>query len=92
MSDITKRDYAEWIEEFLKTINDEDPEKIMVASRNRDGTVNTGYYNCGVEDKHNFAAHILEDAMFAVTMANADRIVKRAQEMEEDNEGGNEDE
>ena len=87
MSDLTQRKYASWLEEFLEKIDKEDPEQIMVASKNKDGTLNTGYYNCNVSDKSVFAFHILVDAVWAVILANADKVVDKAEEIrEEENE------
>lgn len=48
------------------------------------GEVVTGYFNCNMADKAAMAANVQADALFDSVLANADLIVQRAQEMDEE--------
>lgn len=83
MDDITKKPYAAWMEESLKTIMETGAGKICVAAILPDGDVFTGYYNADATDKALFAHNIQSDVTMDIIKANIDTI-KMAME---DNDG-----
>lgn len=85
-NDLLQRPYAEFLEKMMKIIADEDPPEIAICLRRCDGKNITGYYGCSPEAKATMGYHIQTDAVMDVIMANADRIVRRAEEMEQDGE------
>ena len=51
MEDVTKSAYAEWLEEFIKSIMEFKPEKIGVCALLPDGGTLTAYYGAGIWTK-----------------------------------------
>lgn len=84
--DLTQMPFASWLEEILAAMAKEEPSAIVICMRCKDGNVMTGYYDCTPEEKANMAYHIQTDALMTVILANADQIVRRAEEMEQDEE------
>lgn len=84
--DLTQMSFASWLEEILGAMAKEEPSAIAICMRCKDGNVMTGYYDCTPEEKANMAFEIQTDAMWDVILASADQIVRRAEEMEQDEE------
>ena len=83
MDDITKKPYAAWLEEALKTVVETGAKKICVSAILPNGEVFTGYYNADATDKALFAHNIQSDVTMDIIMANIDTIKKAM----EDNDG-----
>lgn len=81
MQDVTKSPYAEWLEEFIKSVMELEPEKIGVCAILPDGNTMTGYYGeCCHQDKAMMGYHMNLDAVMDVTTANAKGIIAAAEE------------
>ena len=78
--------YAEWLEDMIKQITEQQADAIGVCSILPDGKVLTGYFNCGHQDKAIMGYYMTSDATMDCVMANADRIVAAAAEREEEQE------
>ena len=76
MGDITKQEYATWLEESLKTILEFKPSSICIVASSEDGTTNTGYFNATGQDKAIFAANIMSDIVMDIVKINAEDIKK----------------
>lgn len=86
MQDVTKSDYAEWLEEVIKGIMENQPEKIGVCCLLPDVSTMTNYFGgCCHNDKAIMAHTINLDAIWEVTTANAKEILEAAEE-EQDGE------
>lgn len=85
-NDLTQMPYASWLEDILRVIAKENPTAIAICMRCSDGQNMTGYYGCTPEEKATMAYHIQTDAFMNVVLANADRIVRSAEEMENNEE------
>lgn len=83
MDDITKKPYAAWLEDALKTVVETGAKKMCVAAILPNGEVFTGYYNADATDKALFAHNIQSDVTMDIIMANIDTIKKAM----EDNDG-----
>lgn len=83
MDDITKKPYAAWLEDALKTVVETGTKKICVAAILQNGEVFTGYYNADATDKALFAHNIQSEVTMDIIMANIDTIKKAM----EDNDG-----
>ncbi len=84
--DLTQMPFASWLEEILGAMAKEEPSAIVICMRCKDGNVMTAYYGCTPEEKLNMACQMQVDAMWNVILANANQIVRRAEEMEQDEE------
>ena len=88
MEDVTKSAYAEWLEEFIKSIMEYKPEKIGVCALLPDGGTLTDYYgDCWYLDKAAMGFQMQSDAQFDVTIANARMILEAAEEAEDEQDG-----
>lgn len=83
-NDLTKMAYAQWLEDMLRVIAKENPTAIAICMSCSDGQNMTGYYGCTPAEKATMAYHIHTDAIMDVVMGNADRIVRQAEEMEQE--------
>ena len=83
MEDITKTEYAEWLEEFIGYIMEYKPEKIGVCVLLPDGGTLTSYFGgCFHTDKAIMGYTINLDATMDVINANAKDIMEAAEEQE----------
>ena len=81
MEDVTKSAYAEWLEEVIKTIMEEKPEKIGFCMILPNGSTMTYYFGeCYHTDKAVMAHTFNLDAIWDVTTANAKEILEAAEE------------
>lgn len=78
--DVTKAPYAEFLEDFIKSLVELQAEKIGVSAILQDGNVLTGYYECDHQDKALMGYHMTSDAMMDVVRANARQIIAAAEE------------
>ena len=85
MANVFETPYAEWLEEFIKTIVDLRPTKIGVCAILPDGCSLTGYYGgCGHQDKAIMGYQMQLDATMDVVKANAGAILGAAESQEEE--------
>ncbi len=82
MKDPNELPYAEWLEESIRTLAEEDAVSIGIAAILKNGEVYTAYYNAGIQDKLVLAENIHLDATYAMIKANARSIVEAAEEEE----------
>ena len=88
MMDVTKSDYAEWLEEVIKDIMEYKPERLGVCMLLPDGGTYTNYFgDCGHMDKALMGYTMNLDAIMEVTTANADQILAAAESLEEEQDG-----
>ena len=81
MDNITKTEYAGWLEEFIGYIMEYKPEKIGVCVLLPDGGTLTSYFGeCYHTDKAVMGYTISLDATMDVINANAKNIVEAAEE------------
>lgn len=86
MEDVTKSEYAEWLEEFIKDIMELKPEKIGVCALLPDGCTLTSYFGEVYHTDKAIMAHTINlDSIMDVTKANAREILEAADE-EQDGE------
>ena len=83
MNEISETPYAEWLEESIKTIFEQNPDRIAICATLSDGDTLTAYYNCCAEDKAIFSHHINSDAMLDVVLANIDIIKEELDKCDE---------
>lgn len=88
MKDITQEEYAEWLEDSLKTIVEGSPKCIVLAAKLESGDVVTGYYHCGLEDRAMLLAHIQADMTMSIVQSNADMVKSAIDELEENADEG----
>ena len=74
MSEFDKVPYAKWLEDSIKTVFEDNPDKIVICATLAGGDTMTAYYNCCAEDKAMFSQHINSDAMLDVVLNNIDLI------------------
>ena len=85
MDDITKTQYAEWLEELIGYIMEHKPEKIGVCALLPDGGTLTSYFGeCFHTDKAVMGYTISLDATMDVINANAKEILEAAEEQDGD--------
>ena len=81
MEDVTKSAYAEWLEDVIKAIMENKPEKIGLCCLLPDGSTMTNYFGeCFHTDKAVMAYTFNLDAFWDVTTANAKEIMEAAEE------------
>lgn len=79
---ISGQPYADWLTESLGYLEDRGIHKLALLGIDvSTGETVTGYFNCTMADKAVMAANVQADALFESVLANADLIVKRAEEM-----------
>ena len=76
--------YTKWLEEAVAGIIGMPVESICILTKYKDGSVQTGYYECSVADQMLFAGYLNQDAMIETLKING--MIKR-EEGEEDFEG-----
>ena len=82
---ISDKPYASWLAESLANIDDINADAIAITAIDvKKHEVITGYYNCSMQDKAIIATNIQSDALYDSILANADQIIKRAEEIEEE--------
>lgn len=86
MKDITKEEYAEWLEDSLKVIVEGEPESIAIAAKLKDGEVVTGYFDCSPQDKALLISHMAGDYIMAIVKANAGMVKEALDNLEEGEE------
>lgn len=87
--DITKSQYANFLEGFCESVLELQPDKIGVCAILPDGSVLTGYHgNCTHQDKAIMGYHFHTDAVMDTVEANAKRIVEAANSDEEGEDNG----
>jgi hypothetical protein len=85
VDDVTKSAYAEFLEEVIKGIMENNPVKIGVCCVLPDGSTMTNYFGeCYHTDKAIMAHTINLDAIWDVTTANAKEILEAAEEQDGD--------
>lgn len=83
MDDITKTEYAGWLEETIGCIMEHKPEKIGLCAMLPDGCFLTSYFGeCYPADKALMAYTISSDATMDTIKANARDILDAAEEQE----------
>lgn len=88
MNDITETDYAEWLEEALRSLYQMEPVSIAIVLKDPEGNIGTTYFNCSVSDKTSMAAVIEQDSMFERLIINKEflkQLIYRVED-EEDTE------
>lgn len=80
--EVAQTEYAQFLEEVIKTILTVKPDSIGVVATSADGTL-TAYYNADATDKAVFAHNINMDATIDTICANIG-IIKDALEEEEE--------
>ena len=83
MTDFREIPYAEWLEEGLKLLLQEQPEKLGLVATMSDGTTMTGYYNADATDKAVFAHNIYTDAILDTVLCNIADIKEALNELEQ---------
>ena len=79
---ISEKPYANWLAESLGYLESRNIRKlVLVGIDETNHEVVTGYFACTVSDKAGVAAAIQADSLFDTVLANADLIVKRAEEI-----------
>ena len=87
LDDVTKSNYAEWLEEMIQNIMELQPEKIGVCMLLPDGATLTSYFGgCYHTDKAVMGYTMNLDATMDVVSANAKDILEAADE-EQDGDG-----
>lgn len=82
---ISDKPYAQWLTESLAEIDRRNIGAIAVIAIDVDtrDTI-TGYYNSSMQDKAIMAANMQADALLDSVMANADQIIRRAEDLEDE--------
>lgn len=79
--DLSTLPYTKWLEEAVAGIIGMPVDSICILTKYKDGSVQTGYYKCNVNDQLLFAGFLNQDAMIKTLKING--LVKR-EEGEED--------
>lgn len=82
---ISDKPYGKWLSESLSRLDKMNIESFAIIGLTDNHETVTGYYNCDVSDKAVMATNIHADALYDTVIANADQIVKAAEEQNEDN-------
>lgn len=83
-------DYAPWLMDVLKRIEEAKVKKLAVAGITAKGEVMTGYYRMEMSDKALASAHMQADAVLDSVCSNGELIQKRWAEQEEEGEDADE--
>mgnify|MGYP005764207973 CR=1 FL=1 len=84
---ISEQPWAQWLADSLGELEARSVKSLALLGVDAStGEVVTGYFNCNMADKAAMAANVQADALFDSVLANADLIVQRAQEMDEEDE------
>jgi hypothetical protein len=87
---MSNADYAPWLMDVLKLIEEEKVKKIAVVGITAKGEVITGYYHMEMSDKALASAHMQADAVLDSVCSNGDLIQRRWAEQEEEEEDADE--
>ena len=68
--DLSTLPYTKWLEEAVAGIIGMPVESICILTKYTDGSVQTGYYKCSVNDQLLFAGFINQDAMIETLKVN----------------------
>lgn len=82
--DFSELPYAEWLEQGVAEILQNNPSKIALVAQMPDGAVMTGYYNADATDKAVFAHNIYADSILDLIISNIDVIKEAINEMDEE--------
>jgi hypothetical protein len=83
--DVRNSAYAEWLEEVIKSIMENKPEKIGMCCVLPDGSTLTNYFGeCYHTDKAVMAYTFNLDAFWDVTTANAKEILDAAEDQDDE--------
>ena len=74
MKDITKEEYAEWLEDSLREMVDLEPETIGIVLIMPDGTTGTQYYNADNRDRLVMMEALMIDYLDDLIQVNADHL------------------
>lgn len=84
---ISDQPYADWLAESLGYLESRNIQKLALVGIDEDHhEVVTGYFDCTFADKAVIASNVQADALFDTVLANADRIVRQAEEMNEEDD------
>lgn len=89
--DITKQQYAPWLEKTLRELAAMAPEQIVIAAIGRKAEIATSYYNCDAGDIAMICGTLQQDAIMTRLENNA-QWLKKLVDSAEDEEMGGEDE
>lgn len=85
LNDVTKSNYAEWLEGMIQNIMEHLPEKIGVCMLLPDGSTLTSYFGgCYHTDKAVMGYTMNQDAIMDVITANIKDIMAEAEEQDGD--------
>lgn len=62
MSKLNELPYAQWLEDSLSNVIKSNTQSICIMTKNDNGEIGSGYFNCSVADKILFAGFINHDA------------------------------
>lgn len=71
---IEKEEYAEFLEDAVKTLFNIKPVQIALVARTEQGNTLTAYYHCDAEDKAIMAHHIQSDVVMDIIENNAETV------------------
>lgn len=74
MKDITKQEYAEWLEDALRDMVELEPETIGIVLIMPDGTTGTQYYNADNRDRLVMTEALMIDYLDDLIQVNADHL------------------
>lgn len=75
--------YAQFLEDFVQCLVENQPKKVFLGAILPDGNVLTGYFGANPQDKAIMAHNINMDAVMDTVYANAKTIVQAAEEQED---------
>lgn len=82
---ISEQPWAQWLADGLGELEARNVKSLALLGIDAStGEIVTGYFNCNMADKAAMTANVQADALFDSVLANADLIVQRAQEMDEE--------
>lgn len=82
--DLSTLPYTKWLEEAVAGIIGMPVESICILTKYTDGSVQTGYYKCSVNDQLLFAGFINQDAMIETLKVNGQIKRDEGDGLEED--------
>lgn len=83
MKDITKQEYAEWLEDALREMVELEPETIGIVLIMPDGTTGTQYYNADNRDRLLMMEALMIDYLDSLITVNKDHLRELLEEDEE---------
>lgn len=85
MEDVTKMDWAPWLEETIKYLLDNKPVKIAMAVVMEDNSYAVDHYNCGPVDLYAMAGMIQSEGTWK-EIQNSGHVLREIIESEDDEE------